>query len=276
MLALHLAAVQLLSPPLSQTETLMRLTRRRELLTHAWAATAAVSWAVSSLPAAALDAVGSIAEWQDPRWPSLGLRGTSVPLRTVESAAQADTLGQMALYPDPLLRRTGAPVTGFGPEVEKVATLLVAEMKSNAITALQYGVDARMIALKGAASPQPTPLVFVNPSILSRSPEERQVPWREICLVLPPGLEVETLRDEYVEVAAQDVFGVPFRKTLRGEAARAFQHELDHLDGILIVDHAGLDELPSEIVTMERPHHDARQRKAYARRVYQGSEPLYW
>ena len=69
---------------------------------------------------------------------------------------------------------------------------------------------------------------------------------------------------------------MPFAITLRGEAARAFQHELDHLDGILIVDHAGLEELPSEIVTMERPHHDARQRKAYARRVYQGSEPLYW
>ena len=48
------------------------------------------------------------------------------------------------------------------------------------------------------------------------------IPWREICLVLPPNLEVDLLRDEVVEVAAQDVRGVPFRKTLYGEAARAF------------------------------------------------------
>ena len=68
--------------------------------------------------------------------------------------------------------------------------------------------------------------------------------WREVCLVLPPGLEVELLRDETLEVRAQDVRGVPFSTALSGEAARAFQHELDHLDGILIVDHAALDELP--------------------------------
>ena len=149
-------------------------------------------------------------------------------------------------------------------------------MKSDAITALQYGVDARIIALRGAASPQRAPIVFVNPSILSRSAEERLVPWREVCLVLPPNLEVELMRDEVLEVAAQDVSGVPFRKTLRGEPARAFQHELDHLDGILILDHAGLDELPNDIAKLEAPFHSERQRKAFARKIYQGSEPLYW
>ena len=70
-------------------------------------------------------------------------------------------------------------------------------MKSNAITALQYGVDARMIALKGAASPQPTPLVFVNPTILSRSPEERQVQWeaRQRAAARPQPLAVEGCAD---------------------------------------------------------------------------------
>lgn len=165
---------------------------RRELL----ALTAA---AVPSIAHAAVD----ITEWQDPRWESLGLQGTSVPLRSIEQAAQSNTIGQMGLYPDPLLRRIGSPVTEFGPAVEKVAELLVADMKSNAITALQYGIDARMIALKGPASPLPGPIVFVNPTILSRSAESSMVPWREICLVLPPDLRVELLRDEVVEVAAQ-------------------------------------------------------------------------
>ena len=218
----------------------------------------------------------ALAEWRDPRWETLGLKGTSVALRSIEAAAEADTIGEMGLYPDPLLRRVGTPVTSFGPAVGKVAELLVRDMRSNAITALQYGVDARMIALKGPASPRATPTVYVNPTILARSPEERMVSWREICLVLPPGLEVELLRDEVIEVAAQDVHGVPFRQTLRGEAARAFQHELDHLDGILIVDHAGLDELPPAVQQLERTEHAARQRRAYARRVYQGGETLYY
>ena len=162
-------------------------------------------------------------------------------------------------------------------------------------------MDARIIVLRGLASPRSTPTVFVNPSILSRSAEEKMLPWREICLVLPPGLEIDLLRDEVraqcdghvvlttrtvlaytdlplaqvVEVRAQDVTGVPFAITLRGEAARAFQHELDHLDGILIVDHAGLEDLPSGVQALERPFHAERQRRAFARRVYQG-EQLYF
>ena len=240
---------------------------RRDLLKNALLASTALPWIASA----------EVAEWQDERWATLGLRGTSVPLRSIESAAQADSIGQMGLYPDPLLRRVGAPVSDFGPAVAKVADLLVADMKSNAITALQYGVDARIIALKGAASPRPlgAPIIFCNPTILSRSAEYAMRPWREICLVLPPGLEIELLRDDVVEVRAQDVRGVPFSTALSGEAARAFQHELDHLDGILIVDHAALGELPAAIAKLEAPFHRERQRRAYARSVYDGNRPLY-
>ena len=62
---------------------------------------------------------------------------------------------------------------------------------------------------------------------------------------------------------------------LSGEAARAFQHELDHLDGILIIDHAALDELPSELAKLEAPFHQERQHRAFARSVYDGNRPLY-
>ena len=75
--------------------------------------------------ARAAAAAANVSEWQDPRWPTLGLSGTSVPLRSIEAAAAAGTIGQMALYPDPLLRRAGAPVTTFGPDVEAVASMLV-------------------------------------------------------------------------------------------------------------------------------------------------------
>ena len=90
-------------------------------------------------------------------------------------------------------------------------------------------------------------------------------------------LEIDLLRDEVVEIAAQDITGRPIRKALRGEAARAFQHELDHLDGILIIDHAAsLSELPANIAKLEAPYHAARQRRAFARNTYQGNGPLYW
>lgn len=52
---------------------------------------------------------------------------------------------------------------------------------------------------------------------------------------------------------------------LAGEPARAFQHELDHLNGVLIIDHAALDELPAPIREREEPFHDLRQRRAFQR-----------
>ena len=255
-------------------------TSRRDLLNNA------LFLALSAAHANAAEGDGEADAWEDPRWASLGLRGTAVPLRSVKDAAAADTIGDMGLYPDPLLRHTAAPVCrvegSFGPEVERVAELLLAGMRSNAITALQFGVDARIIVLRGGSSPRNTPLVFVNPTILSRSAEDKMVPWREVCLVLPPpslspvGEGVDLLRDDVVEVAAQDVRGVPFRYALKGEPARAFQHELDHLNGILIVDHAELKDLPREIARLEAPYHDERQRRAFSRPVYQGNGPLYY
>jgi len=72
------------------------------------------------------------------------------------------------------------------------------------------------------------------------------------------------------------VAGKPIRMALKGEASRAFQHELDHLDGILVVDHASLGELPGGVASLESPYHAARQKKAFARSTYQGNGPLYY
>ena len=208
-----------------------------------------------------------------------------VVLRSVEEAANSRQLGPIVRYPDPILRRHASPVTEFGPNsaVEVVSNLLIDGMISNATTAVQYGIDARIIVLKGDASPLPAgaPLVLANPNILFRSPEDKMAPWIEYCGVFMDGqqessiLQVELLRDEVVEVAAQNLLGIPVRKALRGEASRAFQHEFDHLDGTLIIDHAALANLPPSITQQEAPYHKDRQRRAYERRIYQGNEPLY-
>jgi len=84
---------------------------------------------------------------------------------------------------------------------------------------------------------------------------------------IPHGCQVELLRDEWVQVEAFDAFGRPFSRRLRGESARAFQHELDHLNGVLIVDHAGLEELPASIQRIEMNLHSTRQRRAFQRPI---------
>lgn len=195
---------------------------------------------------------------------------TELTLRPISAAVAANggSLGPMALYPDPVLRLRANSVESFGPELARFGELLLDGMTSTAIAASQYGVDARVIALRNESSPDPTaPLLLVNPRVLARSEEERMRPWREICLVLPPDLEVDLLRDEWVEVEAEDVYGRTFRRRLRDEPARAFQHELDHLNGILIVDHAALEELPASIRERERAQHEARQKRAFRRPI---------
>lgn len=251
------------------------LVPRREFLSKTFVTSSAAA-VVAVPPASALADTSADASHATPQ------EGTTLSLRTVEAAAQSNALGQMAVYPDPLLRHVASPVTKFGPAADKVANLLIDGMKTNSTTALQYGIDARIIVLKGPASPLAggAPLLLINPTVLARSGEDKMVPWMEYCGDFVPkdgvkALEVELLRDEVVEVAAQDVRGTPVRKSLRGEAARAFQHELDHLDGLLIIDHAGIDELPKDIAELERPFHRARQRRAFERRTYQGNEPLY-
>jgi len=198
---------------------------------------------------------------------------TPVALSTVEATVASGALGPMALYPDPVLRRRAAPVERFGPELDAFARLLLDGMVSQAITAIQFGVDACVVALKGMAElgRERGGLVLVNPRIVARSDESSMRPWREVCLVLPETLEVELLRDEWVDVEYADTAGSPRSATLRGEAARAFQHELDHLNGILIVDHAALDELPAPIARIERGAHAERQARAFARPVDAGT-----
>lgn len=95
--------------------------------------------------------------------------------------------------------------------------------------------------------------------------------WRERCLVLPPDVLVTLMRDARIKVHAFDLQG-SYTVTLEGEAARAFQHELDHLNGVLIIDHAvDDDDLTSqafpEMKQLEEPDHPWRQEIAFARQV---------
>ena len=172
----------------------------------------------------------------------------------------------MALYPDPALRTVAQPVTEYGAPAAALGDALVGAMDrlgAVGLAANQMHVDARVIALGGAA----TPTIFVNPRIVQRSDELRMVPWREVCLTLPEIDGVDLLRDEWVDVDFESTDGAPVSTRLTGERARAFQHELDHLDGVLIIDHTDEASLPPAMARREHALHDARQRRAFARRV---------
>jgi len=248
-----------------------------------------------------------------------GSKESPPPLQSLHDAAEGLRSNDSGMifstrlnYPHPGLRQIASPVTEWNKsdDLEVVVEALLATMETDATTAVQYGVDARIIILKGSASPLPQgqPITLVNPNILVRSSEDKMVAWREYCgvcndIVWPEGeapsantpgsvvpvntknnnaqqpqsVEVDLLRDAFVEIAAQDyVTGRPIRKVLQGEAARAFQHELDHLNGILVIDHAAFEDLPPVIAFLEEQDHAARQKRAYARTIYQGNGPLYY
>ena len=114
-------------------------------------------------------------------------------------------------------------------------------------------------------------LFLVNPRIISRSPEMEMRIWTERCLVLPPSFEATVLRDSEVLVEYDTFGGTTERIELRGELARAVQHEMDHDRGILITDHVSLDEMEGGsdgiMALLEGEGHAKRMARAYERAV---------
>jgi peptide deformylase len=136
-------------------------------------------------------------------------------------------------YPDPILQRPTEKVTEFDEELRTLAADMFESMYSAigiGLAAPQIGVGKRItvIDLSNQKNPKEK-LVLVNPEILHR--EGKQVE-EEGCLSLPD-IRDKVSRAAKVKVRAQDLEG----KTIELEGtellARAFQHEIDHLDGIL-------------------------------------------
>jgi peptide deformylase len=126
------------------------------------------------------------------------------------------------------------------------------------------GIDASIIFLDHPNSIDGE-IVMINPRIINRSRELDMKVWTEECLVLPPTFRATLLRDAVVTVEYQNFDGDFRQITLDGELARAFQHELDHDRGVLIVDHIGLDEMDPRMRFIEHIDHDQKMEKAFTR-----------
>ncbi|MCB9596943.1 MAG: peptide deformylase [Sandaracinaceae bacterium] len=144
-------------------------------------------------------------------------------------------------YPDKRLRDPGRPVTEFGPALAKLVDDMAETMYAApgvGLAAPQIGEAKRVFIVDVATGDdEPSDLrVFVNPEIIERDGIQQ---WEEGCLSFP-GIHEEIERAERVKVRAQDAHGNVFELEADGLLAVAIQHENDHLDGKLMLDHLGL------------------------------------
>jgi len=104
------------------------------------------------------------------------------------------------------------------------------------LAAPQVGLALRLSVIETKPEGKPDPLVLLNPEIVSA---EGSVCEEEGCLSVP-GLYAKVKRHEKVRLRALDEHGRRWERTGTGLLARAFQHEIDHLDGKLFLDHLTL------------------------------------
>jgi peptide deformylase len=151
------------------------------------------------------------------------------------------TINAMAIYsvrkyPDQVLRKVAEKVTDISDDICKLSEDMIETMRAArgiGLAANQVGVSLRIITLEGGIEKESPPLVLVNPEIVECDLEETA---EEGCLSLP-GFYETFKRAGQVLVKAITLDGKEFSVECGGFLARAFQHEIDHLNGILLVDH---------------------------------------
>lgn len=139
-------------------------------------------------------------------------------------------------YPDPVLRRKAEEIKEVNDEIRKLAQDMIDTMIANdgvGLAANQVGILKRIIVVQTEEGPQ----IFINPEIIERS---RQVNVdQEGCLSLPNGLYLGIKRVREIRIRALNFNGERIQMKLRDFTARIFQHEVDHINGILIIDRIG-------------------------------------
>jgi peptide deformylase len=143
-------------------------------------------------------------------------------------------------YPDKRLRVKAENVREITPEIRELVDDMAETMYAApgvGLAAPQIGVALRIFVIDVAPSDAPSDLkVFINPEIVTRN---GVTTWEEGCLSFP-GLHEEIERAEQVTVRAMGLDGKTFELSADGLLAIAIQHENDHLEGMLMIDHVSL------------------------------------
>jgi peptide deformylase len=153
------------------------------------------------------------------------------------SKKKSTKIHEVIKYPNPVLAKRGEPVTVFDAELKQFVDEMFDSMyaaQGIGLAAPQISISKRIAIVDVSFQKNPKEkIVLINPEIIER--EGRQVE-EEGCLSLPD-IREKVSRAEWVKVRAQDVTGKWVEVEGEELLARALQHEIDHLDGILFIDH---------------------------------------
>ena len=138
-------------------------------------------------------------------------------------------------YPEPVLQQPGEPVTDFDAELRKFVADMFETMYASqgiGLAAQQVGVAKRVTVIDLSQGKDPEQkLVLINPEIIHREGKQYE---EEGCLSFPE-IREKISRAAKVSIRAQNEHGKWFEMDGDELLARAFQHEIDHLDGVLFI-----------------------------------------
>ncbi len=143
-------------------------------------------------------------------------------------------LAHVVKFGDPVLKSRASPVHDFGPELHAEVERMIRIMQEGmgvGLAATQLGVLRRLLVFQ--AGPDNEPSALINPKIEWMSDEE--MIGEEGCLSLPR-VTMDVERALHARFTGRDVDGEPVTIEASGLEARILQHEIDHLDGVLILD----------------------------------------
>ena len=144
---------------------------------------------------------------------------------------------KIIIAPDERLLKVSKPVKELIERLSLLEDMLETMYKSNGIglAAPQVGILKRLVVMDCSdQNKKKSPLKFVNPEILNLSSDKTE--YEEGCLSLPTQF-AKVERPSYIEVTYQDENGKKINKNFSGLEATCLQHEIDHLNGKLFVDH---------------------------------------
>jgi len=166
--------------------------------------------------------------------------GPAAAVTAPETPAKPSKIYPIVKYGDPVLEKPGVPVKKFDADMEQLVDDMFASMyaaQGVGLAAPQIGLSLRLtvIDVTGGKNPE-AKIVLANPEIIHAEGEVRE---EEGCLSIP-GFRGYVIRPQFVTVKAQNAKGESYE--IRGEnlLARAFCHEIDHLDGILFLQHLSM------------------------------------
>jgi peptide deformylase len=149
-------------------------------------------------------------------------------------------LAHVVKFGDPVLKSVASPVTNFGPELRAEVERMIAIMRDGmgvGLAATQLGTLRRLLVFQ--AGPDGEPTALANP-VIEWLAEEGSLA-EEGCLSLPR-VSMDVERPLHARVSGRDAEGDAIQIEASGLEARVLQHEIDHLDGVLILDRTSRDQ----------------------------------